>query len=138
MEEVTDPGLLDATTPPTPYQLTPFFWAIIVLLWMTAAVTFFGNILVLLAFASDQKLSKVNFNLYLVNLAVTDVCVSVIAIPFFAIDIYYGGWPYDQVTCAVWILLDWGMTFLSIFTLVAISVDRFVSSHSMHDNQQNM
>ncbi|ELT93321.1 hypothetical protein CAPTEDRAFT_74776, partial [Capitella teleta] len=87
--------------------------------------TLFGNILVLLAFASDRKLGKINFNLYIVNLAITDVCVSAIAMPFFALDLYRGGWPFDQVTCALWIFIDWGMTFMSIFTLVAISVDRY-------------
>ncbi|ELT97489.1 hypothetical protein CAPTEDRAFT_39253, partial [Capitella teleta] len=90
-------------------------------------VTLFGNILVLLAFASDRKLGKINFNLYIVNLAITDICVSAIGMPLYALDLYRGSWPFDQVTCALWILLDWGMTFLSIFTLVAISVDRFVN-----------
>ncbi|ELT97435.1 hypothetical protein CAPTEDRAFT_193393 [Capitella teleta] len=130
MNEVTDPGLLDATTEvvataPAPSHMTPFFWGFIVILWITAAVTLFGNILVLLAFASDRKLGKINFNLYIVNLAITDICVSAIGMPLYALDLYRGSWPFDQVTCALWILLDWGMTFLSIFTLVAISVDRY-------------
>ncbi|ELT95665.1 hypothetical protein CAPTEDRAFT_110529 [Capitella teleta] len=105
--------------------MTPFFWGFIVIMWITAAATLFGNILVLLAFASDRKLGKINFNLYIVNLAITDICVSAIGMPLFALDLYRGSWPFDQVTCAFWILMDWGMTFLSIFTLVAISVDRY-------------
>ncbi|ELU15881.1 hypothetical protein CAPTEDRAFT_108114 [Capitella teleta] len=94
-------------------------------MWVTAAATLLGNILVLLAFASDRKLGKINFNLYIVNLAITDICVSAIGMPLYTLGLYRGSWPFDQVTCAFWILLDWGMTFLSIFTLVAISVDRY-------------
>ena len=80
--------------------------------------------LVILCFFVEKKLWKVNFNIFILNLAVTDVMVSCMAIPFYSIDFYFGHWPFDEITCAVWIFFDWGMTFASIFTLVAISVDR--------------
>ena len=99
-------------------------WTLVILLWITAFITFFGNLLVILAFVVEKKLFKVNFNIFILNLAVTDVLVSTMAVPFYSIDVYVGYWPFNEIVCAVWIFCDWGMTFASIFTLVAISVDR--------------
>lgn len=107
----------------TPVQSTVQWW-LLVLLWITAPVTCFGNLLVILALLFDKKLLKTNFNIYVFNLAFTDFMVSIIAMPLYSIDVYFGYWPYDEVVCGLWILMDWGMTFGSIFTLVAISIDR--------------
>ncbi len=66
-----------------------------------------------------------HFNLYVVNLAVTDVSVAVFAMSFYTFDVLLGRWPFGEFMCGVWIFFDYGMTFASVFTLVAISVDRY-------------
>ncbi|ELU17631.1 hypothetical protein CAPTEDRAFT_45911, partial [Capitella teleta] len=68
---------------------------------------------------------QVNFNIFILNLAITDLTVSCVGMPFFALDLIFGRWIFDEVTCAMWILSDWGMTFASVFFLVAISIDRY-------------
>ena len=100
-------------------------WTYIILIWITAVIAMIGNLLVILAFIFDRKLLKTNFNIYILNLAITDISVATMSMPFYAMDLYNGSvWQYDQATCAFWILMDWGMTFASIFFLVAISIDR--------------
>lgn len=59
-------------------------------------LTVFGNVLVLLAFAFEKKLRS-NFNLYLLNLAVTDLLVALTAMPLYTVDYILAYFPFDQV-----------------------------------------
>ena len=60
----------------------------------------------------------------MVNLAITDVSVAIFAMSFYTFDVLLGYWPFGEFMCGVWIFFDYGMTFASVFTLVAISFDR--------------
>ena len=45
---------------------------------------------------------------------------------------------FFQVICGLWIFMDWGMTFASIYTLVAISIDRYwAACYSVHYKLHN-
>lgn len=95
-----------------------------VFLYLIVSVTIFGNILVLMAVKSHKRLQTV-FNIYVVNLAFTDVLVAVTAMSFYTLDNILGYWPFGRIMCGVWIFFDYGMTFVSVFTLCIISIDRF-------------
>lgn len=95
-----------------------------VVLGILDIVTIFGNLLVILSFMIERKLLQ-PFNLFILNLAVTDFLVAITAMTFYTIDTLLGYWPFGIYMCAVWIYFDFAMTFASVFTLVAISVDRF-------------
>lgn len=133
MDVVTEDSTSAAPEEPA-HSLSNVHWLLVILLWVTAAITCFGNMLVILSFVFERKLFKINFNIFILNLAITDVLVSTMAIPFYSIDFYMGHWPFNEATCAVWIFFDWGMTFASIFTLVAISVDRWVDLNKVPMN----
>ena len=60
-------------------------------------ITIFGNLIVLIAFIVDSKLWQ-PFNLYIMNLAVTDFLVGVSAMTFCTIDTLIGYWPFGQVS----------------------------------------
>ncbi|KAL4228548.1 7 transmembrane receptor (rhodopsin) [Mactra antiquata] len=87
-------------------------------------VTILGNLLVLVAFFVEKKLFH-PFNMFIFNLAVTDFLVAITAMTFYTIDTLLGYWPFGYVMCGLWIYFDFAMTFASVFTLVAISIDRF-------------
>ena len=70
-----------------------------VLLTALVLVTLFGNLIVLIAFLVDTKLRQ-PFNLFIMNLAVTDFLVAITAMPFYTIDTLFGYWPFGQV-CAI-------------------------------------
>ena len=95
----------------------------IVLVFMDV-LTMLGNGFVLVAFAVDRRLLQ-PFNMFILNLAITDFLVAITAMTFYTIDTLLGYWPFGYVMCCIWIFFDFAMTFASVFTLVAISVDRF-------------
>ena len=106
---------------------TSIHWSKILLgvfLYLIVLVTILGNILVLMAVKNHKRLQTV-FNIYVVNLALTDVLVAVTAVSFYTLDNILGYWPFGRIMCGVWIFFDYGMTFVSVFTLCIISIDRF-------------
>ncbi|OWF51634.1 beta-3 adrenergic receptor-like [Mizuhopecten yessoensis] len=103
-----------------------------VVMYAAVLLTICGNILVLIAVARNKRLQTV-FNIYVINLAVTDLLVAVTAMSFYTTETVLGYWPFGEFLCGVWIFVDYGMTFASVFTLIAISVDRFWSvTWSLH------
>ena len=97
-----------------------------IVLYTIVLVTILGNALVLVAVFVNKKL-QTTFNFYVVNLAVTDLAVAVTGMTFHTTDNTLGFWPFGEFLCGVWIFFDYGMTFVSVFTLLLISVDRFWS-----------
>lgn len=78
-------------------------------LFAVVIVTIVGNIIVLLAFAIDKRLTSQNiFNYYIINLAVTDLAVALLAMTFYTFDVLLGYWPFGQFMCGVWIFFDYG------------------------------
>ncbi|GFR77872.1 muscarinic acetylcholine receptor [Elysia marginata] len=112
------------TRPPTKEDASTVLKGII--LYIIVLITLVGNLFVLLAVYMEKSLQTA-FNFFIVNLAITDTCVAATAMSFYATDMMLGYWPFGPVVCAVWIFCDYGMTFASVFTLVAISADRFWS-----------
>ena len=122
MENVTEFSSFEISSP----QIT---WANIltgIVLYTIVVVTICGNLLVLVAVAMNKNL-QTTFNYYVVNLAITDLAVAVTAMSFHTTDNMLGYWPFGGFLCGVWIFFDYGMTFVSVFTLILISVDRFWS-----------
>ena len=106
-----------------------------IILYTIVMVTIFGNVLVLVAVYVNKNL-QTTFNYYVVNLAVTDFAVAATAMSFHTTDNILGYWPFGGFLCGVWIFFDYGMTFVSVFTLILISVDRFWSvTWSVHYRQ---
>ncbi|WAR04942.1 ADA2C-like protein [Mya arenaria] len=117
-------GNIDTEFVPPDFQVTAKKIILAVVLTLMDLLTIFGNLLVLLSFAIERRLLQ-PFNLYILNLAVTDFFVAITAMTFYTLDTLLGYWPFGRIMCGVWIYFDFAMTFASVFTLVAISVDRF-------------
>ncbi|KAK7484149.1 hypothetical protein BaRGS_00024638 [Batillaria attramentaria] len=97
-----------------------------VVLYGIVLTTIVGNALVLIAVARNKHLQTV-FNIYIVNLAITDISVAFTGMIFYATFLVLGYWPFGELMCIVWIFFDFEMTFESVFTILAISVDRYWS-----------
>jgi len=113
------------TTTTTTMDVSICVWLLSVSLFLTIVATFLGNGLVIVTFLLDRRLLRSNFNVFLFNLTFTDISVSITAIPLYTVDYLYGYWPFSRYLCNFWIFCDWGMTFASVYTLLAISVDRY-------------
>ena len=68
-----------------------------IVLTVVVIMTSLGNLIVLIAFFVDAKLRQ-PFNLYIMNLAVTDFLVGITAMSFYSIDTVLGYWPFGQVS----------------------------------------
>ncbi|KAG7476343.1 hypothetical protein MATL_G00081880 [Megalops atlanticus] len=84
-----------------------------------------GNGLVCLVVLRNRNMRSVT-NLFILNLAVSDLLVGVFCVPTTLIDSLITGWPFSQFTCTMSNLIQGMSVSASVFTLVAIAVDRFL------------
>lgn len=118
-------------------EMTPKKIALLLGLSTIVLVTIVGNLIVLISFILEPKLRQ-PFNYFIFNLAITDLLVGITAMAFYTLDTILGYWPFGDGLCAAWIYLDYAMTFASVFTLVAISIDRFWSvTWILHYKEKN-
>ncbi|XP_076453478.1 5-hydroxytryptamine receptor 2A-like [Babylonia areolata] len=101
-----------------------FNWAILVL----APLVVFGiggNALVILAVSLERRLQNVT-NYFLLSLAVTDLLVSLIVMPFSIINEFTGRWLFGLILCNLYVTADVLMCTSSILHLCTISLERYV------------
>ncbi|OWA49833.1 putative Melatonin receptor type 1B [Hypsibius exemplaris] len=98
-------------------------WWIVIPIGAFILLTITANLLVIASFLSEPRLRN-HFNLYLLNLAVTDLLVGLIGMPHFAVYTYYGYWPLSQPHCSFWMFFDYLCPPESLWSVLAISVDR--------------
>ena len=86
--------------------------------------TIFGNSLVILAIIRDKKLRRVG-NIFIVNLAISDLLVGIIVTPLSLVYQINVTWPFGRHLCNFWISIDIICCTASILNLCVISYDRF-------------
>ncbi|KAH8421434.1 hypothetical protein KR009_007481, partial [Drosophila setifemur] len=99
------------------------YWALILILF--PILTLFGNILVILSVCRERSLQTVT-NYFIVSLAIADLLVAVVVMPFAVYFLVNGAWALPDVVCDFYIAMDVICSTSSIFNLVAISIDRWV------------
>ncbi|XP_016302627.1 neuropeptide FF receptor 1 like 1 [Sinocyclocheilus anshuiensis] len=91
-----------------------------------------GNGLVCLVVIRNRNMRSVT-NLFILNLAISDLLVGIFCVPTTLIDSLTSGWPFSQITCTMSNLIQGMSVSASVFTLVAIAVDRFMGIvHPFH------
>uniref|UniRef100_A0A8C0IMG8 Histamine H3 receptor n=1 Tax=Chelonoidis abingdonii TaxID=106734 RepID=A0A8C0IMG8_CHEAB len=97
-----------------------------VLMALLIVATVAGNALVLLAFVVDSSLRTQN-NYFLLNLAVSDFLVGAFCIPLYVPYVLTGRWAFGKSFCKLWLVIDYLLCTSSVFNIVLISYDRFLS-----------
>ncbi|XP_059780040.1 neuropeptide FF receptor 2 [Balaenoptera ricei] len=64
-------------------------------------------------------------NLFILNLAISDLLVGIFCMPITLLDNIIAGWPFGSTMCKISALVQGVSVASSVFTLVAIAVDRF-------------
>ncbi|KAJ0067533.1 hypothetical protein NL108_008011 [Boleophthalmus pectinirostris] len=84
-----------------------------------------GNILVILSVVCHKNLRTVT-HYFIANLAVADLLISSIVLPFSAILEILDRWVFGRVFCNIWAAVDVLCCTASIMSLCVISVDRYI------------
>ncbi|XP_069709199.1 histamine H3 receptor-like isoform X2 [Phaenicophaeus curvirostris] len=96
------------------------------LMVLLTLVTTLGNILVVLAFIMDRNLRH-RSNYYFLNLAISDFAVGAFCMPLYIPYALTGTWHLGRGMCKVWLVMDYLVCTASVFSIVLISYDRFLS-----------
>ncbi|KAH3869386.1 hypothetical protein DPMN_032549 [Dreissena polymorpha] len=85
----------------------------------------FGNSIVCFIVFSSRKMRTV-MNYFIVSLALSDILMAVLCIPLtFIANLIINSWPFGETMCPIVSFLQVVTVFMSSFTLVAISLDRY-------------
>ncbi|XP_030622176.1 D(1) dopamine receptor [Chanos chanos] len=113
---VIDSGLLE--TDQSTRILTGCFLSLLIL------STLLGNTLVCAAVTKFRHLRSKVTNIFVISLAVSDLLVAVLVMPWKAVTEIAGFWPFGSF-CDIWVAFDIMCSTASILNLCVISVDRY-------------
>ncbi|XP_069486745.1 neuropeptide FF receptor 2-like isoform X2 [Ambystoma mexicanum] len=83
-----------------------------------------GNGLVCFIVLTSKHMRTVT-NLFILNLAISDLLVGIFCMPTTLLDNIIAGWPFGSTVCTMSGMIQGISVSASVFTLVAIAVDRF-------------
>lgn len=91
-----------------------------------ALVGFIGNLLVVLTVACNVQMRNTT-NILIFNLSLADLLFVIFCIPFTAVDYVMERWPFGAIWCQCVQYLIFVTAYISIYTLVLMSFDRFLA-----------
>lgn len=100
--------------------------------------TLLGNTLVCVAVARFRHLRSKVTNLFVISLALSDLLVAVLVMPWKAATEIAGSWPFGAPFCNMWVACDIMCSTASILHLVVISLDRYWAISSPFRYQRKM
>lgn len=128
---------VNLTSEATSTDLPPGHSPLKVSLYLQATIITMYTIIVMLAIGGNSIICYVVFrtrkmrtvmNFFIVSLALSDILVAVMCIPFtFLANLVLNYWPFGDILCPIVTFLQAVTVFVSSFTLVSISRDRYVA-----------
>ncbi|XP_073423955.1 alpha-1B adrenergic receptor [Dendrobates tinctorius] len=88
-------------------------------------VAIVGNIMVIISVVTNRQL-RIPTNYLIVNLAIADLFLSTTVLPFSATLEIVNRWIFGKIFCDIWAAMDVLCCTASIFSLCAISIDRYI------------
>ncbi|XP_071052924.1 prolactin-releasing peptide receptor-like [Onthophagus taurus] len=102
-------------------------WIQIVFYFLYAVIFFlglFGNLLVCYIVYSNKAMQTVT-NLFITNLALSDILLCAFAVPFTPLYTFIGKWVFGKVICHLLAYAQATSVYVSTLTLTVIAIDRF-------------
>ena len=98
-----------------------------VILTCVIIVNIVGNSCTIAACIVDEKLRRNTANLYILNLAATDLLAGIFSMPFYTVfTIRSYNWPFGYAWCKIWSMIDYLACSESALTIILISLDRYL------------
>ncbi|XP_065140207.1 dopamine receptor D2b isoform X1 [Paramisgurnus dabryanus] len=115
-------GILNSTSCEAKHQYNYYAMLLTLLIF----VIVFGNVLVCMA-VSREKALQTTTNYLIVSLAVADLLVATLVMPWVVYLEVVGEWRFSKIHCDIFVTLDVMMCTASILNLCAISIDRYTA-----------
>ncbi|KAL7840440.1 hypothetical protein AOLI_G00257630 [Acnodon oligacanthus] len=109
---------------PSPSSPPYNFYAVLLVLLIFCVV--FGNVLVCVAVSREKSLQTTT-NYLIVSLAVSDLLLATLVMPWGVYLEVVGEWRFSRIHCDILLTLDVMMCTASILNLCAISIDRYTA-----------
>lgn len=103
------------------------FWpmfAIISVYTVVVVVSLFGNIFVCKFVYENNKIKRTITNVFIFNMATSDLLMTVLNIPFSLARILLNNWPFGKVMCALVPSVQVTSVYVSTFTMTCVALDR--------------
>ncbi|XP_066289198.1 alpha-2Da adrenergic receptor-like [Branchiostoma lanceolatum] len=113
-------ALLPPATPYSPIVTT----LLVAIMSPVICIIVVGNSLVIYACVTDSKLRRPH-HWFLISLAVSDLTVGLLVMPFALVNEVQGSWPFGSVWCEIHVTVDVLACTASIYNLCAIALDRY-------------
>ncbi|XP_064457153.1 RYamide receptor-like [Ornithodoros turicata] len=125
------PPFTNGTTEPVCDTSTPVpegIQALMYIMYIAVSVAAIGgNGVVCYIVLAYQRMRTVT-NLFIMNLAIGDILMASLCIPFtFVSNLLLGYWPFGGVMCVLVTYAQCVTVFISAYTLIAISIDRYTA-----------
>ncbi|XP_071326490.1 dopamine receptor D2 like [Trachinotus anak] len=114
----------NCTSSPSPSSPPYNFYAVLLVLLIFCVV--FGNVLVCVAVSRERALQTTT-NYLIVSLAVSDLLLATLVMPWGVYLEVVGEWRFSLIHCDILLTLDVMMCTASILNLCAISIDRYTA-----------
>ena len=98
---------------------------VIVVYGTITLVTIIGNLLVMLAFRRDLFISRKIANWYILNLSAADFTVGLVSMSINLAWLLTDDWPLGEITCKMYLVIDYVVTNVPVCTIIFISLDRY-------------
>ncbi|XP_002732002.1 RYamide receptor-like [Saccoglossus kowalevskii] len=127
-DNITDNSFEADQQPPMMEYYQPLWLQVIlaILYACTSVLAVIGNLVVCYIVLGNPRMRTVT-NYFIVNLAISDILMAVLCVNltfYYSINFH---WPFGIVMCALVMYIQMVSVSISIFTLVAISLDRYVA-----------
>ncbi|XP_070551934.1 QRFP-like peptide receptor [Ptychodera flava] len=93
---------------------------------VTVFLSVCGNTLAITILAFGNRV-RTHFNSYLINLAVSDLVMAIMCMPFTTIALALEQWPFGAAMCPIVVYLQQVAVTASVYTLTAIAIDRYLA-----------
>ncbi|CAF3402698.1 unnamed protein product [Rotaria socialis] len=148
--------LIDLNNPITPIYIDHFsslptttvsietnklnYWAFALIFF--PIFTIFGNVLVVVSVYREKSLHTIT-NYFVVSLAISDITVAAVVMPFAIYLEFNRVWELSERLCDFWVASDCMACTASILNLVAIAVDRYIAvtkplKYARHKNSKRV